>query len=361
MSKKVPLTNQERRRCAWFTVALVLGSLLALAVAVNSAFQYRRFLEFQERAHALGRIGPSAAPLQNNLIINGTAAFVLLGCMLFIGARLRYHLRGRRWEQQLALARSVQAALIPSAGAGGEHCAVAAEFAPALELGGDLYDVFEAEDGKIAFAVGDVAGKGLPAAMLMGLLHGALRTNPWYRGAAAQEEFAGRLNAQLCGRTADARFASLFWGCYDPGAGTLHYISAGHCPGFLVRAAADGHAADAEITRLDSSGPVLGLLEGSRYRQMEAEFAPGDLLVLYSDGIVEAANTLGEEFGEERLCAALARCAGATAVEARGEILRAYRRFLGDAQADDDVTLLVLEARSPASAVRQEAAEMVAA
>ncbi len=358
MSKKVPLTNKERRRYAWFTLALVLGSLLALTVVVNSALQYQRFTEFQERARAMGHNGPSAAPLQKNLIINGTAAFALLGCMLFIGARLRYHLRGKRWEQQLALARGVQAALIPSSDAGGEHCSVAAEFAPALEVGGDIYDVFEAENSKVAFAVGDVAGKGLPAAMLMGLIHGALRTNPWYRSAAAQEEFAGRLNEQLCGRTSDARFASLFWGSFDAAAGELRYISAGHCPGFVVRTA----DAEAEIVRLDSSGPVLGLLELSRYRQMETPFGAGDLLVLYSDGIVEASNEVGEEFGEERLCAVLERCAGRQASEARGEILREYRRFLGHAQADDDVTLLVLQASGVArGAGRTESAELVAA
>jgi sigma-B regulation protein RsbU (phosphoserine phosphatase) len=100
---------------------------------------------------------------------------------------------------------------------------------------------------------------------------------------------------------------------------------------------------------------VLGLLKNSRFRQMEISFYQGDLLVLYSDGIVEATNQTGEEFGEERLCAALARCAGATAAEARGEILREYRRFLNDAQPEDDVTLLVLEAKG--CATREKATE----
>jgi sigma-B regulation protein RsbU (phosphoserine phosphatase) len=206
-----------------------------------------------------------------------------------------------------------------------------------MELGGDLYDVYSLEDGRAAFVLGDVAGKGLPAALLMGQIHGALRSNSWHRGPAEHVEFAGQLNRMLHGRTEEVRSASLFWGVYDPFAERLRYVSAGHCAGFLVRE----HGVD----RLDSTGPVLGLLTRSDYGLEEIPFHSGDVLVLYSDGIIEGANADGEEYGEDRLHLLLDEYRGASAEELRAAILSDYRAFVGDTQAGDDVTLLVLEAR----------------
>lgn len=327
-----------KARSHWIPV--VLGALLALLVVANAAVQYVGFTEMQarlkERFGSTGRRMPSAAPVETNLVVNSAAAFALLGAVGVLGARTRYLRRAQRWEQQLEQGRAVQTALIPASGIEVPNVTVAAEFVPALEVGGDLYDVFPVSGGRVAFSVGDVAGKGLPAALLMGLIHGAVRSNPWYRDAESHEEFAQNLNDLLHGRTAAAKFASLFWGCYDPDRGRLTYISAGHCPGFVLRGS--------EVERLDSSGPVLGVLKQSRYRQMSTELADGDLLVLYSDGVVEATNAAGEEFGEERLQRVLRDCAGAPAAAVRQAILAEYRRFLGGASPDDDVTLLVLEA-----------------
>lgn len=321
-------------------IPLILGALLALLVVANATFQYLSFTEMQERFRArfasTGRQGPSAAPVETNLVVNSAAAFALLGAVGTLGARARYLRRAQRWEQQLEQGRAVQTQLVPASGVDIPNVAVAAEFVPAYEVGGDLYDVFPAQDGRVAFSLGDVSGKGLPAALLMGLIQGALRSGAWYRDTASQESFAQNLNDLLCGRSAAAKFASLFWGSYDPDRGQLSYISAGHCPGFVVR----GN----RLERLDSSGPVLGVLKQSRYRQVTVEFEAGDLLVLYSDGIIEATDARGEDFGEERLAEVLARCSGSSADHTRREILRAYRNFLGDNSPDDDVTLLVLEA-----------------
>jgi sigma-B regulation protein RsbU (phosphoserine phosphatase) len=287
------------------------------------------------------------SPAEVNLAVNGAAALALLGAVVLIGLRTRYHRRAKRWEQQLAQGRAVQNQLMPAAGVDIPNVHVAAEFLPAFEVGGDLYDVFPLADGRVAFSLGDVSGKGLPAALLMGMIQGAVRSNPWYRDAAAQEAFARQLNALLCNRSAGAKFASLFWGAYDPDRARLTYASAGHCPGFVV-----GRKG---IVRLDSSGPVLGLLPQSRFSQVTVDFERGDLLVLYSDGIVEAANTSGEEFGEDRLCAALDRCKGASAEVAKAEILNDYRAFLGAVAPEDDLTLLALEARGVAVALEAAA------
>jgi sigma-B regulation protein RsbU (phosphoserine phosphatase) len=330
---------------------LMLGALLALLVAWNATSQYVRFSGMQERLRVRfaksTRPTPSISPAGMNLAVNGAAAFALLGAVVFIGLRTRYHRRAKRWEQQLAQGRAVQSQLMPTADVEIPNVQVAAEFLPAFEVGGDLYDVFSTTDGRVAFSLGDVSGKGLPAALLMGMIQGAVRSNPWFRDAAAHEAFARQLNVLLCNRSAGAKFASLFWGAYDPARARLTYVSAGHCPGFVV-----GRRG---IERLDSSGPVLGLLPQSCFAQVAVAFEQDDLLVLYSDGIVEAANASGEEFGEDRLCAALDRCKGASAEGARVEILRDYRAFLGNAAPEDDLTLLVLQARG-ARAVALEVA-----
>jgi phosphoserine phosphatase RsbU/P len=330
--------NAIKARSHWIPV--ILGTLLALLVVANATLQYVNFTEMQERLKARfassPRRIPSSAPVETNLVVNGAAAFALLGAVGVLGARSRYLRRAERWEQQLEQGRAVQTALIPTPGVEIPNIAMAAEFMPALEVGGDIYDVFPVSDGRVAFSLGDVAGKGLPAALLMGLIHGAVRTNAWHRDAASQEVFAQNLNELLCARTAAAKFASLFWGSYDPQGGALTYINAGHCPGFVVRRD--------RVERLDSSGPVLGVLKQSRFRQVSVEFKPGDLLVLYSDGVIEATNAAGEEFGEERLHATLEDCGGSSAKATRMAILDEYRSFLGESSPDDDMTLLVLEA-----------------
>jgi sigma-B regulation protein RsbU (phosphoserine phosphatase) len=330
---------------------LILGALLSLLVAWNAASQYLHISEMRDQLRARfatsRRPKPPLGPVETNLILNGAAAMALLGAVAFIGFRAHYYRRAKRWEQQLAQGRAVQNQLMPAAGLEIPDVELAAEFLPAFEVSGDLYDVFSTVDGRVAFSLGDVSGKGLPAALLMGMIQGAVRSNPWYRNAAAHEAFARQLNALLCNRSAGAKFASLFWGVYDPSSAKLAYVSAGHCPGFVV--GRDG------VHRLDSTGPVLGLLTQSKFEQAEAEVRRGDLLVLYSDGLVEAANTRDEEFGEERLVAALERCKGKSAEQVRTEILGDYRVFLGTALPEDDLTLLVLEARGVAAALQTAA------
>jgi sigma-B regulation protein RsbU (phosphoserine phosphatase) len=338
-------------RARGFTVPMLLGAVLAVLVAANAWLQYSGFQAMRarmaERAQRSHRPSPPAAPVETNLVLNSAAAFALLGTLGVLSARSRYLRRAERWQQQLEQGRAVQSQLMPRAGATLPDVDVAAEFVPALEVGGDLYDVFAAAGGRVAFAVGDVSGKGLPAALLTGLIHGALRTNAWQANPASNEAFAQQLNSLLCGRTLEARYATLFWGAYDPAAGRLTYINAGHCPGFVVRRE--------RVQRLDSSGPVLGLLPHAQYREVGVDFEPGDVLVLYSDGIVEAANHSGEEYGEERLRRVLEHCTVSSAAEVRAAILDDLRAFLGGGAPDDDLTLLALEAQ-PATVALSAAA-----
>jgi sigma-B regulation protein RsbU (phosphoserine phosphatase) len=216
-------------------------------------------------------------------------------------------------------------------------------------VGGDLYDVFETDDGEVALVLGDVSGKGLPAALLMGVVQGAVRASCGTGAAANHEQAAERLNHLLCMKTAHERFVSLFWCFFDRQASVLRYINAGHLPPLLVRYE---NAAEPRIIRLDQGGPVLGLLPGARYTQTVEPVQPGDLLVVFSDGILEATDAQEAEFGEEGIVNAVEKHWNRTPSEICAAILEDVRVFLGKELPHDDQTLLIArldQARADAS------------
>jgi phosphoserine phosphatase RsbU/P len=232
----------------------------------------------------------------------------------------------------------VQTDLFPAESSLTGNLAFAARCVPAYEVGGDLYDVFETDNGEVALVLGDVSGKGLPAALLMGVVQGAVQASRATGSAAEHEQAAERLNHLLCMKTARERFVSLFWCYFDRRRAALRYINAGHLPPLLVRR--DG--AVTQVVRLDEGGPVLGLLPGARYTQAELPVLPGDLLVVFSDGILEAANSRGEEFGEEGVIGSIERSRNQAPGEICAAILADVRMFLGKELPQDDQTLLVV-------------------
>ena len=185
--------------------------------------------------------------------------------------------------------------------------------------------------------MGDVSGKGVPAALVMGVIHGAVRSSAWPESTAEHERESGLLNLLLCENASGARYASMFWCYYEPLTRRLCYVNAGHCPPLLV--GDRGHGV--EIARLDAGGPVLGILPAARYEQAQCEVRPGDVLVLYSDGLIEATNPAGEEYGESRLLELLARAGAGGPDDIRNAILASASAFLGPAPPRDDVTLVV--------------------
>lgn len=281
--------------------------------------------------------GVSAAfwPLRRNLIINLSAALALLVALGLIALRFGAYVQGKQLEQQLEMARTVQRDLQPAPSLSLPDVNVAAECVPAWGVSGDFYDVFATDQGGTALLVGDVSGKGMPAALLMGVIHGAVRSSSWTESSWRHEESTRRINRLLCDRSSGSRFASMFWGHYDPKAGVLSYINAGHCAPLLV--GRDG------VRRLEDGGPVLGLLARARYEQAVEAVNPGDALVLYSDGVVEAANAMGEEFGESRLTDVVERWAHAGVETLRDEIVRSVREFVGSEKLQDDLTLVAIE------------------
>ncbi|RPJ86455.1 MAG: hypothetical protein EHM18_06145 [Acidobacteria bacterium] len=278
------------------------------------------------------------APLRRNLIVSSLAALGLAAAMILIWVRFPRYVRGKQLEEQLELARKVQADLLPPSNAALGGLDFAAACVPAWQVGGDFYDVFTTSQNHVAFVLGDVSGKGLSAALLMGMLHGALRSMRWMGTPADQEISWSQLNSLLSTRTGPERFASLFWGSYDREAGIVRYVNAGHPPPLLARR--DGEGA-CTLNRLEEGGPVLGLIRTATYHQGEIPVQPGDLLVLYSDGISEAASISEEEFGEERLRAAIRENCGRPPSEILGEILKQVRAFIQKVPLQDDMTLVV--------------------
>jgi hypothetical protein len=299
----------------------------------------RRSLAVVEIAAPLGVRDPSAIwPIRRNLAINCAGALALLSTVVIAGLGFRTYVRGRRLELQVEIARQVQAELLPSGTEVFERVGVAAVYRPAEQVSGDFYDVFQIGDGRTAIVLGDVSGKGVPAALVAGVMHGAVRSGAWSDSTSAHERESGRLNLLLCEKPSGARYASMLWCYYEPQTRLLSYVNAGHYPPFLI--GDRGHGL--EVVRLaEGGGPVLGVLPAARYEQARCEIRPGDVLVLYSDGLIEATNPAGEEYGEGRLREFLATADAGSTDGLRDAILASAGSFLGAATPRDDLTLVV--------------------
>jgi sigma-B regulation protein RsbU (phosphoserine phosphatase) len=316
---------------------------VANTVALNGrSAQPRTGMAFVELA-SLVNAGVLAWPVRWTLILGVTTGCALLGALVVLVVRFRAHLSARRVERQIEIASQVQRALLPAANTSPKDFELAAEWRPASNVSGDFYDAFDlppqSSGPGAAFLVGDVSGKDVPAAMLASLIQGTAHASGWTHSAADHNAATEQLNRLLCERASQERFASLFWGYYDVRAGLLHYVNCGHCAPLLFRARGES------VSRLTDGGPVLGLLPQARFEQGVERLERGDLLVLYSDGVIEAANSSGEEFGEHRLIAAVDSCLSADLVDPRDirdRILRAVREFTGTDVLADDQTLLAI-------------------
>jgi serine phosphatase RsbU (regulator of sigma subunit) len=239
-----------------------------------------------------------------------------------------------RVAQELRIAAEMQRALLPPAYHLAPHAELAAVTTPCRAVGGDLFDYMERPDGTLAFAVADVAGKGTSAALLTAVVQGLFAAEA--ESPASPSEVLTRINHALCRRAVASRFVTAFYGVLAPD-GSLHYCNAGHNPPFLL--GRDG------ARRLETGGMVLGLFEASVFDTGTEHLQPDDRLVLFSDGVTEAENTAGEEFGDDRLASCLNAAPRPSATETVDAVQRALAAFSGEAAARDDVTLMVVRAR----------------
>jgi sigma-B regulation protein RsbU (phosphoserine phosphatase) len=235
-------------------------------------------------------------------------------------------------EHEIAEARAIQEGFLPKEIAQLAGYEISAAWQSARVVGGDYFDVLPFDQERIGLCIADVAGKGLPAALLMSNLQAAVRglASP----SIAPEELCVRLNALLCRNVASDRFVTLFYAQLDGRDGRLHYVSAGHNSPFVLHA-------DGSHDRLREGGIVLGVFANQAFERGQAQLQGGDRLILFTDGVTEACNSEDEEFGEERFLAVLREHRRRGAAEIQKEILLAVTSF-SHGPWQDDATLLVV-------------------
>jgi serine phosphatase RsbU (regulator of sigma subunit) len=245
----------------------------------------------------------------------------------------------RRLDAELEIATEIQNRLFPAEIPKVKGYDLSAFNRSCTEVGGDYFDVIET-DSCVGIAIADVAGKGIGAAMLMSNLQAMLQV----RSAEAPDpgELLKKMNVDLIKRVGEGRFITMFYLALDPESGRIRYSNAGHNPPYL-------YSEDGKITELEVSGMPLGILAEIDYTSSETEIRPGEVLLLYSDGITECMNKAGDLFGEDRLKEVLAQSAHGDAHSIRGAIFSAADTFRENEPYSDDMTLIVLKRSGPTS------------
>lgn len=264
----------------------------------------------------------------------------LLSILIF-GFLLLMELRDKlSLKADLEIAREIQAKLVASGMYEREGLRVCCRMRPANTVGGDYCDLIElGSPNQLALVIGDVAGKGMPAALLMALLQGSLRTliSAGHRSA----DLIQKLNAYLCGSIPGNTFVTLFYTELDTTTGELLYVNAGHNAPFLIRA-------DGAIERLHSTSMVMGIMEDPGYAAGRVQLGIWDHLLLYTDGIPEASDLQGREYGEERFCTFLRANSGLDQSQLFDRLVAEVVRHCGDNRPHDDMTMISI-VRTPAA------------
>ena len=241
-----------------------------------------------------------------------------------------------RLDQEMATAAQIQQALLPAPSRAGAFFDAAAEMLACRSIGGDFFDYVDLPDGAFGFALGDVSGKGPPAALLGALLQGNLAAQTTI--ASGPADALGNVNAGLVRRAIEARFVTLFYAVLSAD-GQLTFCNAGHNPPFLV--GRNG------VRRLETGGMPLGLFEGAPLEEETVTMEPGDFVVPFSDGVSEAFNPAGEEFEDARILESIQGAPGRDAQTQLEHLFSSVKAFIARTPQTDDVTVLVVSYRGP--------------
>jgi sigma-B regulation protein RsbU (phosphoserine phosphatase) len=261
-------------------------------------------------------------------LLSVVLAFALVNLLVLLEVADRLSLKN-----DLEIAREIQKAMLPPGRFRAPGADVAGFSRPANTVGGDFYEILPLGDGRLVMAVGDVAGKGSPAALLMALLLAMMRTLNDERLEPA--ELIARLNVQVCRQAPGSRFITLFYALFDMNTGSLTYVNAGHTPPLLLRNRG-------EIERLHEGGIALGLFDESAYATGRTLMQHGDLLAVYSDGITEAENPEGRPFDERGLENVLIAERHNNIAAIGSAVAKAVEVHTADTRLADDLTLLLL-------------------
>lgn len=264
-------------------------------------------------------------------------AFALMNLLVLLEVADRLSLKN-----DLEVARGIQQAMLPSGLYTAEGVETVGISRPANTVGGDFYDILPLADGRVVVAVGDVAGKGSPAALLMALLLAMLRT--LVEEALEPADLVTRLNIQVSRHAPGTRFITLLYGVFDPKSGVLTYVNAGHMPPLLLHN-------DGTCERLTAGGIALGMFDHSTYTTGQVTIRPDELVAVYSDGITEAENPSGRPFDEAGLESTLRAHRHDSLSSAGAAVVRAVEQYTADTRLADDLTILLLRRCTTPAAV----------
>jgi phosphoserine phosphatase RsbU/P len=243
-----------------------------------------------------------------------------------------YNLRLRKQAQEYEEAREIQQGLMPKEIPQIPGLEISGSWRPARVVGGDYFDVFALSGSRVGLCIADVSGKGMPAALLMSNLQAVFRALA--SDGISPKELTEKANRVMWRNTTEAKFITFFYARLDAGARILQYTNAGHNAPILTRT-------DGTQTRLEEGGVILGAFQEVAYGQGEIELRPGDRLVMFTDGVSEAVNGEGEEFGEERIVEVSLRHRQLSAEALHHTLLNLVTEFCGD-EFEDDATVLVV-------------------
>lgn len=363
------------RRALWYTsIAFLVLELLALFAAIwmtravtGTVHKLYRAVEFIKRGDFSHRVH---ARSQDQL---GELASAFNDMSANIEVLLEERVERERLEREVEIAAEVQAQLFPRSVPHLLSVEISAECRAARGVAGDYYDYIEVAPGLIALALGDVSGKGVSASLVMSNLQASLRAQTTItaermeiaeRAVAASAEAGAvggggqllthvvaaaeingavarmmtNINPQLCQSTESNRFATLFLALYEDSTREFRYSNAGHNAPVLIRA-------DGSVERLTTGGMMIGAFEWATYEEAGAALAPGDVLLIFSDGISEAENESGEEYGDERLVRFVIESRTLSADELRAAIFAEVDAWSGARERDDDQTLVIVKGR----------------
>jgi len=314
-------------------------------------------------------VGPSPGQYQFSqsdkemlMSVAGQLAFVIENAKL-----LERMVAEERLRRELALAAEVQQRLFPEAPPMVASLELSGFCQPARGVGGDYYDFLPLDNQQIGIAIADVAGKGMSAALVMSTVQATLRSQAMSYNALVQPDgwlssLVATLNRLLCRSTGSANYVTFFYAQYDEITRRLTYVNAGHNPPFLFRAKAEAALAQplsgqgnyslamnglasSDLSRLTAGGMVIGMFEHCLYDYETVQMQPGDVLFAFTDGLSEAMNREGEEFGEDRLQQVLESVAHLSVSEIRDEVVRLVKEWCEGAPQHDDLTFIILKVK----------------
>jgi len=263
-------------------------------------------------------------------LVASQCAIAITNARLFAEA-----IEGAKMAEQMRLGAVIQRRMIPEKAPCMQRLDVAAIYQPCYQIGGDLYDFLQIDEKTLVVGVADVIGKGIPAAIMMSMFRGTLRAyaDGGY-GRHSMEEIIHKLNRVTHSECRDGEFITLFVAQIDTENNTLTYCSCGHEPALLLR--------DGEVIELDAGGLVLGIIPDAEYTIETIEFRQDDLLLMYTDGLIDAMNFQGRIWGKEEMLQALDKCPRASAKGLVQHLLGYQRRFSGLASQTDDTSIVVI-------------------